>query len=255
MGYSLFTEVSEMRLSVSEAAKRAGVSVRTLRWYDEIGLLKPSETTQAGYRFYDGAAMASLQQILFYRELDVPLEQIGRILTAPDNDRTEALQKHRTLLMMKRRRLDDMLRLVDETIGGIAMYDERPKPTQADWEAVKKQYAQEAADRWGNTEAFLESREKHAGYTPEQEARINAEMEEIFQAFGACGDPEGQEGLALARRWQAHITRYHYNCTDGILACLGQMYENDPRFQENLDKYGPGTARKMSAAIAKLVRE
>ena len=239
-----------MRLSVSEAARRAGVSVRTLRWYDEIGLLKPSETTQAGYRFYDETAMASLQQILFYRELDVPLEQIGRILDAPDNDRTEALQKHRTLLLMKRRRLDDMLRLVDETIGGIAMYDERPKPTQADWEAVKERYAAEAAERWGNTEAFLESREKHAKYTPEQEAAINAEMEEIFTAFGKCDRPEGEEGQELVKRWQAHITQYHYNCTDGILACLGESYVNDPRFKENLDKYGPGTAQKMSAAIA-----
>ena len=239
-----------MRLSVSEAARLAGVSVRTLRYYDEIGLLKPSEVTQAGYRFYNDMAMASLQQILFYRELGVPLEQIGRILDAPDNDRTEALQKHRTLLVMKRRRLDDMLRLVDETIGGIAMYDQRPKPTQADWEAVKAQYAQEAAERWGNTEAFLESREKHKDYTPEQEAQINAEMEEIFAAFGACTDPEGAEGQALVKRWQEHITRYHYNCTDSILACLGEMYANDPRFKENLDKYGPGTAQKMSGAIA-----
>ena len=239
-----------MRLTVSEAAKRAGVSVRTLHYYDEIGLLKPSETSQAGYRFYDDMAMAALQQILFYRELDVPLEQIGRILNAPDNDRTEALQKHRTLLLMKRRRLDDMLRLVDETIGGMTMYDERPKPTQADWEAVKEQYAREAAERWGNTEAFLESREKHAKYTPEQEAQINAEMEEIFQAFGACDDPEGESAQALVKRWQGHITRYHYNCTDGILACLGEMYVNDPRFRENLDKYGPGTAEKMSRAIA-----
>ena len=239
-----------MRLSVSEAAKRAGVSVRTLRYYDEIGLLKPSEITPAGYRFYDGAAMASLQQILFYRELDVPLEQIGRILNAPEHDRTEALRKHRTLLLMKRRRLDDMLRLVDETIGGIAMYDKRPKPAQADWEAVKKQYAREAAERWGNTEAFLESREKHAKYTPGQEAQINAEMEEIFRAFGACGDPAGETAQTLVKRWQAHITKYHYNCTDSILACLGQMYLNDPRFQKNLDKYGPGTARKISDAIA-----
>ena len=239
-----------MRLSVSEAAKRAGVSVRTLRYYDEIGLLKPSETTPAGYRFYDGAAMASLQQILFYRELDVPLEQIGRILNAPENDRTEALQKHRTLLLMKRRRLDDMLRLVDETIGGIAMYDERPRPTQADWEAVKEQYAREAAERWGNTEAFLESREKHTQYTPEQEAQIRAEMEEIFRAFGACGDPAGDEAQTLVKRWQAHITKYHYNCTDGILACLGQMYVSNPKFREGLDKYGPGAAQKISDAIA-----
>ena len=239
-----------MRRSVSEAARLAGVSVRTLRYYDEIGLLKPSEITQAGYRFYDDAAMASLQQILFYRELGVPLEQIGRILDAPDNDRTEALRKHRTLLLMKRRRLDDMLRLVDETIGGIAMYDQRPRPTQADWEAVKNQYAQEAAERWGNTEAFLESREKHKGYTSEQEAQINAEMEEIFAAFGACDHPEGAEGQALVKRWQEHITKYHYNCTDSILACLGEMYVNDPRFRENLNKYGPGTARKMSDAIS-----
>lgn len=239
-----------MRLSISEAARRAGVSVRTLRYYDEIGLLKPSELTQAGYRFYDAQAMAALQQILFYRELDIPLEQIRRILCAPDHDRIEALQKHRTLLWMKRQRLDDMLRLTDETIGGIAMYDERPKPTQADWEAVKAQYAQEAADRWGNTEAFLESREKHAGYTPEQEAQINAEMEEIFRAFGACGDPSGPEAQALVKRWQSHITRYHYQCTDGILACLGQMYVNDPKFRENLDQYGPGTAQRMSEAIA-----
>lgn len=239
-----------MRYSVSQAARLAGVSVRTLRWYDQIGLLKPTEVTPAGYRFYDDGAMAVLQQILFYRELGVPLEQIGRILSAPDHDRAEALQKHRTLLLMKRQRLDDMLRLVDQTIGGNIMYDERPKPTQSDWEAVRNQYAQEAADRWGNTEAFLESREKHAAYTPDQETAIRAEMEEIFAAFGQCGDPEGAEAQALVRRWQDHITRYHYRCTDAILACLGQMYAGDPRFQQNLDQYGPGTAQKMSAAIA-----
>lgn len=130
------------------------------------------------------------------------------------------------------------------------MYDERPRPTQADWEAVKEQYAREAADRWGSTEAFLESREKHARYTPEDEARINAEMEEIFRAFSACGDPADPEAQALVKRWQEHITKYHYECTDSILACLGQMYAGDPRFGENLDKYGPGTARKMSDAIA-----
>lgn len=239
-----------MRYSVSQAARLAGVSVRTLRWYDEIGLLKPSEVTPAGYRLYGDEAMAALQQILFYRELGVPLEQIGRILSAPDHHRTEALKKHRTLLLMKRRRLDDMLRLVDETIGGNIMYDERPKPTQADWEAVKNQYAQEAADRWGNTEAFLESREKHKDYTPEKEAQIRTEMEEIFAAFGACADPAGAEAQALVRRWQEYITKYHYHCTDGILACLGQMYAGDPRFQASLDQYGPGTAQKLSDAIA-----
>ena len=130
------------------------------------------------------------------------------------------------------------------------MYDERPKPTQADWEKVRDQYAAEAAERWGNTEAFLKSREKHKDYTPEKEAQIQAEMEEIFTAFGQCNHPAGEAARALVRRWQEHITKYHYHCTDGILACLGEMYANDPRFRENLDKYGPGTAEKMSAAIA-----
>ena len=119
-----------MRLSISQAAQRSGVSVRTLRYYDEIGLLKPSEVTPAGYRYYDGPALETLQQIVFYRELGLPLEQISTILRAPDHNRTEALRRHRQLLLMKRRRLDDMLRLLDETIGGTAMYNEMPRPTQ-----------------------------------------------------------------------------------------------------------------------------
>lgn len=103
-----------MRLSISQAAQRSGVSVRTLRYYDEIGLLKPSEVTPAGYRYYDGPALETLQQIVFYRELGLPLEQISTILRAPDHNRTEALRRHRQLLLMKRRRLDDMLRLLEE---------------------------------------------------------------------------------------------------------------------------------------------
>ena len=143
-----------MRLSISQAAQRSGVSVRTLRYYDEIGLLKPSEVTPAGYRYYDGPALETLQQIVFYRELGLPLEQISTILRAPDHNRTEALRRHRQLLLMKRRRLDDMLRLLDETIGGTAMYNEMPRPTRNEVDDLKAQYAREAADRWGNTRSF-----------------------------------------------------------------------------------------------------
>lgn len=239
-----------MRYSISEAAKLVGVSVRTLRYYDAIGLLKPSEVTPAGYRFYNDSAMAALQQILFYRELDVPLETIGRILSAPHNDRIETLKKHRALLCMRRARLDDMLRLVDETIGGMDMTQERPRPTAADWDAVKQQYAAEAAERWGGTEAFAESLQKHKEDTPARQAQMQAEMEEIFRVFSACRDAAGAEGQALAKRWQAHITQYHYHCSNEILAGLGQMYVDDPRFRENLDAYGAGTAQKMHDAIA-----
>ena len=143
-----------MEYTVNGLARLAGVSVRTLHWYDEIGLLKPSEVTPAGYRYYDGPALETLQQIVFYRELGLPLEQISTILRAPDHNRTEALHRHRQLLLMKRQRLDDMLRLLDETIGGTAMYNEMPRPTQNEVDDLKAQYAREAADRWGNTEAF-----------------------------------------------------------------------------------------------------
>ena len=127
-----------MRLSISQAARQSGVSARTLRYYDEIGLLKPSEVTPAGYRFYDGHALEILQQIVFYRELGLSLERIGTILREPDHDRAETLAKHRQLLLMKRRRLDDMLRLLDETIGGNTMYQETPRPTRQEVDALKE---------------------------------------------------------------------------------------------------------------------
>ena len=238
-----------MRLSISQAARQSGVSARTLRYYDEIGLLKPSEVTPAGYRFYDGHALEILQQIVFYRELGLSLERIGTILRAPDHDRAETLAKHRQLLLMKRRRLDDMLRLLDETIGGNTMYQETPRPTRQEVDALKAQYAKEAADRWGSTEAFLESREKHLSYTPEQEEQIRREMEEIFRAFGRCLDPAAPEAQELVRRWQAHITRYHYHCSNAILRCLGDMYLSDPRMTKELDQYGPGTAQLIHDAI------
>lgn len=99
------------------------------------------------------------------------------------------------------------------------MYNEMPRPTQNEVDDLKAQYAREAADRWGNTEAFLESREKHAGYTPEQEKQIHREMEDIFRSFGRCTDPAAPEAQELVRRWQAHITRYHYHCSNAILRC------------------------------------
>ncbi|MDO4572032.1 MAG: MerR family transcriptional regulator [Clostridia bacterium] len=139
-----------MRLNIGEAAALAGVSVRTLRYYDEIGLLRPSELTETGYRVYDEAAMLRLQQILFYRELDFPLSDVRRILSAPDYDRREALIRQRTLLRARRERLDALLRLLDENLKGEKdmSFDAF---TQDDAEALRARYAGEAEQRWGRT--------------------------------------------------------------------------------------------------------
>ena len=233
-----------MRLSIGEAAGLLGVSVSTLRYYDQIGLVKASQVGENGYRYYDRPAIALLQQALFYRELGLSLKEVGPLLQAPEETRAAALRAHRELLLLKREQLDGLLRLVDDTLGGTAMT--KPNVTQADIDAAKTAYAEEARARWGHTRAWKESQEK----TPVPEAMEQAE--EIFAAFAALrgSDPAAPEVQALVKQWQDHITASHYTCTREILAGLGQMYVGDERFAAHLDSHGPGTARLMADAIA-----
>ena len=229
-----------MKLSIGDAAQRLGVSVRTLRHYDEIGLVKPTQVGENGYRYYDREAMALLQQVLFYRELGMSLKEIGPLLQAPETQRRKALEAHRHLLELKKHQLEGLLQLVDDTLGGKTM--QKPKITQADIDAAKEQYAAEAKERWGHTDAWKQSQ----GKTPNA-----AKMDEIFQGFAALlgTDPADGAVQAQVKTWQQFITDNLYPCTDEILAGLGQMYVCDERFTANLDKYGEGTAKLMSDAI------
>ena len=229
-----------MKLSIGDAAQRLGVSVRTLRHYDEIGLVKPTQVGENGYRYYDREAMALLQQVLFYRELGMSLKEIGPLLQAPESKRRKALEAHRHLLELKKQQLEGLLQLVDDTLGGKTM--QKPKITQADIDAAKEQYAAEAKERWGHTDAWKQSQ----GKTPNA-----AKMEEIFQGFAALlgTDPADRAVQAQVKTWQQFITDNLYPCTDEILAGLGQMYVCDERFTANLDKYGEGTAKLRSDAI------
>ena len=230
-----------MRFSIGQAARMLDVSVRTLRHYDEIGLVKPAEVGENGYRYYDREAMALLQQVLFYRELGLPLKEIGPLLQAPETERRRALESHRHLLELKKQQLEGLLQLVDDTLGGNHMT--KPKITQAEIDAAKEQYAAEAKERWGHTDAWKQSQ----GKTPDM-----AGMEEIFRGFAALlgTDPADGAVQAQVKTWQQFITDNLYPCTDEILAGLGKMYVCDQRFTANLDKYGQGTAKFMSDAIA-----
>ena len=238
-----------MRLSVSETARLMGVSVRTLHYYDQIGLLKPSELTEAGYRYDGKEALATLQQILFFRELEFPLKDIADILSRPDYDKQLAIRRHRELLLLKRQQLDALIELADESLGGKPM---KNNVTTPDAEELKARYAAEAAERWGKTEAYKESQKRHAAYSGAQEDAIAEEADEIFAAFAKAmdKDPSDPAVQALVKRWQAHITAYHYPCTKEILAGLGQMYSCDERFSENLDRFADGNAAFISKAIA-----
>lgn len=237
--------------TVKEVSKMTGISVRTLHYYDEIGLLKPTETTEAGYRLYGSQALGRLQQILFFRELGFPLKEIRLILDSPSFEPRKALQHHREMLVMERDRLNGLIDLADRTLKGEqAMSFQEFDRTEI--EMAQKEYAEEAKNRWGKTEAYRESKQKTASYTQQDWKRLQDESETIFRKFAAvmAKQPDAPEVQALVKEWQDCITNNFYTCTNEILAGLGQMYSGDTRFQKNINRFGNGLADFMSRAIA-----
>lgn len=237
-------------MKISEVANLTGVTVRTLHYYDEIGLLKPSQVTEAGYRVYDESDLAVLQQILFFRELDFPLEDIRTIMQHPDYGRESALRKQKELLVQKRCRLDGLIALVDKTLKGERDMSFRQFDT-TQIEKTRKKYAEEAKRRWGATDAYAEYEKKASRRSDAQQKMLEGEGAMILSEFGRSRflAPDSAEAQALVKKWQAYITAHYYTCTKEILSCLGQMYIGDERFTQNIDEYGAGTAAFMAAAI------
>ena len=237
-------------MRISEVAKLTGITVRTLHYYDEIGLLKPSEITEAGYRLYSREDLEILQQILFFRELDFPLSQIKEIMNNPNYDKEEALKKQKELLIQQRQRIEGLIKLIEKRIEG----DNNMSFKEFDMNEIeenKKKYAKEVKERWGTSKAYEESEKKTSGYNKEKWGDINQETSEIFKGFAELrnSDPGSEEVQELVRRWQKYITDNFYTCTNEILSGLGLMYVEDERFKENLDKNGEGTAKLMAEAI------
>ena len=243
-------------MKINEVAKLTGVTVRALHYYDEIGLLKPCQITEAGYRLYDHAALETLQQIMFFRELGFPLSEIKSIMTNPHYDGTTALKKHRELLLQKRARMDELIGLVDETLKGECDMSFRQFDS-TEFEETKKKYAAEVKERWGNTAAYAENANKTGGYDSSQWEMLSGESEAILREFGKTRHlpPESEEAQALVKKWQDHITANYYNCTKEMLSCLGQMYVDDERFTRNINQNGEGTAAFMAAAIERYCKK
>ena len=237
-------------MRISEVAKLTGITVRTLHYYEEIGLLKPSEITEAGYRLYSREDLEILQQILFFRELDFPLSQIKEIMNNPNYDKEEALKKQKELLIQQRQRIEGLIKLIEKRIEG----DNNMSFKEFDMNEIeenKKKYAKEVKERWGTSKAYEESEKKTSSYNKEKWGDINQETSEIFKGFAELrnSDPGSEEVQELVRRWQKYITDNFYTCTNEILSGLGLMYVEDERFKENLDKNGEGTAKLMAEAI------
>ena len=246
-----------MKMHIREFAKLTGVSVRTLHYYDEIGLLKPYFVDeQNGYRFYDERCLERMQEILFYRELDFPLKDIGEIMSSPDYDKQTALKEQRRLLTLKKERLERLITALDGAMKGenlsMNIFD------NSEYEAQCKQYAKEAKEKWGSTKAYKESAEKTKDYSKEKWSNVSEGMDALMAEFAECkargSDPESDEAQALVKKWQNYITENFYTCTKDILAGLGQMYIADERFKDNIDKHGKGTAEFMCQAIGAYCR-
>ena len=239
-----------MKMHIKEFAKLTGVSVRTLHYYDEIGLLKPSTVDEKnGYRFYDEQSLERMQEILFYRELDFSLKDIQAILSSHDYDKHRALEAQKHLLTLKKERLERLIKAIDDAMKGenftMNVFD------NSEFEAQRNSYAKEARERWGNTAAYKEFSEKT--YFAEKQDELNEGMNALMAEFAdrmaiGCA-PESEEAQALVKKWQDYITENFYTCTKEILVGLGEMYTADERFKANIDRHGEGTAEFMCAAI------
>ncbi len=235
-------------MTVNEVSKRTGVSIRTLQYYDRIGLLKATAHTEAGYRLYDDRALERLQQILLFRELEFPLKDIQRILSSPDFDRNKALQQQIELLELKKEHIESLITFA----RGIKLVGGKHMDFSAFDSKKLDDYAKQAKESWGKTEAYRECEEKSQGRTAEAENSIAQGLMAIFAELGQLKDtaPESQDAQALVKKLQGYITKHYYNCTNQILLSLGQMYAGGGEFTQNIDAAGGiGTAEFTNKAI------
>lgn len=241
--------------TVSEVARLAGVTVRTLHHYDEIGLLRPSHRTDAGYRSYTTPNLERLHEILFWRELGFALDEIRVLVDGPGHDRGAALRRQRELLYRKAARVEALIGAVEDALaacqGGCAMSGEEMFEVFGDFDP--QQYEEEIRQRWSGP-LLDESRRRVSRYRKEDWQAIEEEGEAIAQEFGrllAAGEAAGDTAaMDLAERHRAHIDRWFYPVSYEVHTGLGEMYVADPRFTAYWDGYEPGLAVFVRDAVA-----
>lgn len=234
--------------TVKEVSRLSGVSIRTLHYYDSIGLLRPTQTTESGYRLYDDAALERLQCILLFRELQFSLKEIKQILESPAFDRNKALEQQIKLLQYRKEHIENLIDLA----RGIQLIGVKPLDFSAFDTRKIDDYAAQAKATWGTTEAYREFEEKNSARSKEEQTALSIQMMEIFQEFGGCRqqEPDGEQAQALVRKLRQFITDHFYACTPEILQSLGSMYAGGGAMTENIDQAGgEGTAAFAAAAI------
>lgn len=245
-----------MAFTVGDLSRLTGVTVRALHHYDEIGLVKPSQRSAAGYRLYADRDVLRLQQVLVLRELGVPLEEISAVLDT-EADRAAMLRRHRDALIEKRGRIDAMVTAVD---AALRVLEEGSRKMKAeDFKELfdgfnPEDYDEEVRQRWGHTESYKESMRRTQQYgraeweeIKRESDEINTRLRDLMLRGVAPTDPAVQ---AAVEDHRLHISRWYYPCPKEAHRGLAEMYIADARFTENLDKVAPGFARFLHDAIA-----
>lgn len=235
-------------MTVKEVSELTGVSIRTLQYYDKIGLLKPAEYTESGYRLYDDIALEKLQQILLFRELEFPLKEIKDIISRPDFDRNRALEQQITLLTLKKEHLENLIHFA----RGIQFVGVRTMDFSAFDTKKIDEYTKRAKEQWGQSKEYREFEQKSQTRTKDDEQMIMKEFMGIFVEFGKMRqeDPGAEAAQVQVQKLKDYITEHFYSCSNEILLSLGQMYSGGGEFTENIDNAGgEGTAAFTTEAI------
>lgn len=250
-----------MAFTVSQVARMSGVSVRALHHYDEIGLLRPSGRSAAGYRLYAGSDLDRLQQILLFRELEFPLAEIQRILGDPEFDLGAALRMQRQMLSERTVRTRELIKAVDAALarlekGGSIMekHDEKPDDMFTVWREFKSDaYEEEAKQQWGHTDAYKESKRRTNRYTKQDWEALGKEAEQIYRGVAALMEagtpPTSEAAMDLAERHRQHISHWFYPCPKEMHRGLGELYVADSRFTANIDRMKAGMSQYMCDAF------
>lgn len=235
-----------MPMRIGEFSARTHVSIRTLRHYDRIGLLRPSRVTEAGYREYDQAALERLHTILLFRELEFPLGEIRRILDAPDFDPIATLERQITLLTMRREHIDNLILLAQ----GLKLKGLNHMDFSAFDARKTDDYAAQAKAAWGETEAWKEFEGRSR--TAEEDQQAGEQLMDMIARFGKRRsiDPACEEAQQMVQQLRDHITANFYTCTVPILRGLADMYDGGGDFTRSIDQAGgKGTAAFLAGAM------
>lgn len=233
--------------TVKEISRLTGISVRTLHYYDEINLLKPTQITNAGFRLYDDTALERLHSILLFKELQFPLKEIKAILDNPNFDQQTALKEQISFLELQKKRLDKII----SSARNMLMKGAENMSFSAFDKTELEQYAEEAKQKWGHTDAYKEYEQNRSDSSDktEQLMQLFTEIGKIKHLPPGCKDAQ-----KLIKELQNFITENYYFCTDEILKGLGQMYISDERFKNNIDKAGGSGTAEFTAKAIKLFK-